>query len=314
MKQMKEFRYKNFFFWQVFYHHFRSCLKSLMNGPYEGAENLQPLPFVWFMDFLDSPKRKVRWLRLCTVVMFLMICFSNKVRADEKILVAAASDLNFAMNEICRAFEKSHPGIKVEVSYGSSGTFYAQIKQGAPYDIFFSADASYPSRLEEEGFAVKGQRQLYAIGKIVLWIPKKSALDPQKGLNVVLEPELKKLAIANPKHAPYGRAAEESLRYYRLLDKVQGKLVFGENISQTAQFVQTGSADAGIIAMSLAVSPNMAHSGSYWIIPTESYSRLEQGYAVLQRGKGKSSVKTFLEFVQGKKGDKILSDFGFILP
>ncbi|MDO8745033.1 MAG: molybdate ABC transporter substrate-binding protein [Candidatus Brocadiaceae bacterium] len=285
-----------------------------MNGPYEGAGNLQPLPFVWFMDFLDRPKRKVTWLRLCTVVMCLMIWFSGIVRADEKILIAAASDLNFAMNEICRAFEKSHPGIKVEVSYGSSGNFYAQIKQSAPYDIFFSADASYPSRLEEEGFAVKGQRQLYAIGKIVLWIPKKSALDPQKGLNVVLEPELKKLAISNPKHAPYGRAAEESLRYYGLLDKVQSKLVFGENISQTAQFVQTGSADAGIIAVSLAVSPSMAESGSYWVIPTESYSRLEQVYTVLQRGKGKSSVKTFLEFVQGKKGEKILSDFGFILP
>ncbi len=286
MKQMKEFRYKYFFFWHVFYH-----------------------PSI--SSFARMGKREIPWLLLCTVAMFLMICFSNKVRADEKILVAAASDLNFAMNEICRDFEKSHPGIRVEVSYGSSGNFYAQIKQGAPYDIFFSADASYPSRLEEEGFAVKGQRQLYAIGKIVLWIPKKSALNPQKGLSVVLEPELKKLAIANPKHAPYGRAAEESLRYYGLLDKVQDKLVFGENISQTAQFVQTGSADAGIIAMSLAISPGMAHSGSYWIISTESYGKLEQVYAVLQKGRDKLSVKTFLEFVQGKKGKKILSDFGF---
>jgi len=314
MKQMKEFLYKNFFSWQIFYHPFRSCLKSLMNGPYVGAENLQPLPFVWFMDFLDSPKRKVKLLLLCTVVMFLMICFPNNVRAGEKILIATASDLNFAMNEICRAFEKSHPGIKVEVSYGSSGNFYAQIKQGAPYDIFFSADASYPALLEEEGFAVKGQRHLYSIGKIVLWVPKKSALNPHEGLKIVLESNVKKLAIANPKHAPYGRAAEESLRYYGLLDKVQDKLVYGENISQTAQFVQTGAADAGIIAMSLAISPKMTSDGNYWIIPTESYSRLEQGYAVLQRGKGKSSVKTFLKFVQGKKGKKILSDFGFILP
>ncbi len=248
------------------------------------------------------------------VIMLSVVCFSRSAQAGEKILIAAASDLNFAMNEICRAFEKSHPGIKVEVSYGSSGNFYAQIKQGAPYDIFFSADASYPALLEEEGFAVKGQRHLYAIGKIVLWIPKKSALNPQKGLNLVLEPELKKLAIANPKHAPYGRAAEESLRYYGLLDKIQGKLVFGENISQTAQFVQTGAADAGIIAMSLAISSKMTSDGNYWIIPTESYSRLEQGYAVLQKGKGKSSVKTFLKFVQGKKGKTILSDFGFILP
>ncbi len=246
--------------------------------------------------------------------MLLMICFSHKVRADEKIRVAAAADLNFAMNEICRAFEKAHPGIKVEVSYGSSGNFFAQIKQGAPYDIFFSADASYPALLEHEGFAVKSQRQLYAIGKIVLWIPKKSALNLRNGLNLVLEPGLKKLAIANPKHAPYGQAAEESLRYYRLLDKVQDKLVFGENISQTAQFVQTGAADAGIIALSLAISPRMSESGSYWVIPAESYSRLEQVYTVLQRGKGKPGVKTFSEFVQGKKGKKILSDFGFILP
>lgn len=266
---------------------------------------------------LKIPKRRVTSfisIACATWLLFLLIAFRNAVCADEKILVAAASDLNFAMNEICRAFEKAHPGIKVEVSYGSSGNFFAQIKQGAPYDIFFSADASYPALLENEGFAVKGQRQLYAIGKIVLWIPKKSALNPQKGLNLVLETELKKLAIANPKHAPYGRAAEESLRYYGLLDKIQGKLVFGENISQTAQFVQTGAADAGIIAMSLAISPSMAESGSYWVIPTESYSRLEQGYAVLQRGKGKSSVKTFLEFVQGKKGKKILYDFSFILP
>src|SRR3990167_6684406 len=168
------------------------------------------------------------------LTIFLILCFSANVLADEKILIAAASDLNSAMNAICHAFEKSNPDIKTEVSYGSSGNFFAQIKQGAPYDIFFSADSSYPMRLEEEGFAVKGQQQLYAIGKIILWIPRKLTLNPQKGLNIVLKPEIKKLAIANPKHAPYGRAAEESLRYYGLWDKVQGKLVFGENISQTA--------------------------------------------------------------------------------
>lgn len=289
MQQIKVLHYKNFFFWQVFYH-----------------------PFI--PSFARRKKRKVKWLLQCTVVIFLTIYFSNNVWADEKILIAAASDLNFAMNEISRAFEKVNPGVKVEVSYGSSGNFYAQIKQGAPYDIFFSADTAYPALLEDEGFAVKGQRGLYAVGRIVLWIPKKSALNPRKGFNLVLEPGLKKLAIANPKHAPYGRAAAESLRYYGLWEKVQGKLVLGENISQTAQFAQTGTADAGIIAMSLAISPGMADSGSYWIIPTESYSRLEQVYTVLKRGKDKSSVKTFLEFVQGEKGKKILSDYGFVLP
>lgn len=247
-------------------------------------------------------------------IIFLLICFPDNVRANEKILIAAASDLNFAMNDMCRAFEKAYPDIKAEVSYGSSGNFYAQIKQGAPYDIFFSADASYPAVLEDEGFSVKGKQQLYAIGKIALWIPKQSALNPAKGLTIVLDPALKKLAIANPKHAPYGRGAEEALRYYGLWDKVQDKLVFGENISQTAQFAQTGAADAGIIAMSLAVSPGMAAGGNHWMIPDEAHHKLEQVYTVLQRGRDKSAVKIFLEFFQGTQGKKILSDYGFILP
>ena len=248
------------------------------------------------------------------LTIFLILCFSANVLADEKILIAAASDLNFAMNEICHAFEKSNPDIKTEVSYGSSGNFFAQIKQGAPYDIFFSADSSYPMRLEEAGLAVKELKRFYAVGRIVLWIPKKSTLDITKGLKIVLQQEFKKLAIANPRHAPYGRAAEETLRYYGLWDKVQGKLVFGENVSQTAQFVQTGAADAGIIALSTASSLKMANDGNYWIIPTETYSKLEQVYTVLQRGKDKSSVKAFLEYIQGEKGKKILSNYGFIVP
>lgn len=266
---------------------------------------------------LKIPKRGVTSfisIACATWLLFLLIAFHNTGCADEKILIAAASDLKFAMDEVCHTFEQANPGIQVSVSYGSSGNFFAQIKQGAPFDLFFSADASYPARLEEEGFCVKGQQSLYAIGKIVLWIPKKSPLNPQKGLSIVLESEVKKLAIANPKHAPYGRAAEEALRYYHLWDKVQDKLAFGENISQTAQFVQTGAADAGIIALSLAISPKMVNDGIYWIIPDESYSKLEQVYTVLQRGKDKSGVKTFLKFVQGEKGRKILSAYGFILP
>ncbi|KXK29537.1 MAG: molybdenum ABC transporter substrate binding component [Candidatus Brocadia sinica] len=266
---------------------------------------------------LEIPKRRVAGflsIACATWLLFLFIAFHNTVRADEKILIAAASDLKFAMDDICHIFEQANPDIHVDVSYGSSGNFYAQIKQGAPFDLFFSADATYPTRLEEEGLAVKGQRYLYAIGKIVLWIPKRSALNPQKGLNIVLKPEVKKLTIANPKHAPYGRAAKEALRYYQLWDMVQNKLVFGENISQTAQFVQTGAADAGIIALSLAISPKMVNDGNYWIIPDESYNKLEQVCTVLQRGKDKSDIKTFLKFVQGKKGRKILSEYGFVLP
>lgn len=263
--------------------------------------------------FIKTYKKKMAHLVFTAgvvVLTLLFACLPYHAQGSEKILIAAASDLNFAMDEILSAFAT----IDVDVSYGSSGNFYAQIKQGAPYDLFFSADASYPARLEEEGFSVKGRRGLYAIGQIVLWIPGKSSLDPQKGLEVVLKPEVKKLSIANPKHAPYGRAAEEALRYYGILDKVRDKLVFGENISQAAQFVQTGAADAGIIALSLAISPKMAKDGTYWIIPETSHGKLEQAYTVLQRGKDKPGVKSFLEFVQSEKGKKILSDFGFIVP
>ncbi|MBI5307836.1 MAG: molybdate ABC transporter substrate-binding protein, partial [Planctomycetes bacterium] len=195
--------------------------------------------------FIKIYKKKMANFIFTTGVVgltLLFICLPYHARGGEKILIAAASDLNFAMDELLSVFEKAHPTVDVDVSYGSSGNFYAQIKQGAPYDLFFSADASYPARLEEEGVSVKGRRSLYAIGQIVLWIPGTTSLDPQKGLEVVLKPAVKRLAIANPKHAPYGRAAEESLRYYGVLDKVRDKLVFGENISQTAQFAQTGAA------------------------------------------------------------------------
>lgn len=261
-------------------------------------------------------KQKINFILAAGIVwlMILFACLPYNARGGEKILIAAASDLKFAMDEILSAFEKTNPAIDVEVSYGSSGNFYAQIKQGAPYDVFFSADASYPARLEAEDLCVKGQRRLYAIGQIALWIPGKSSLDVRKGLDAILDPAVKKLAIANPRHAPYGRAAEESLRYYGLWDKVRNKLVFGENISQTAQFAQTGAADAGIIALSLAISPKMTNDGTYWIIPEVSHSKLEQCYTVLQRGKDKSAVKTFLEFVQGDEGKKTLSAYGFVLP
>lgn len=266
---------------------------------------------------LKIPKRWIATFILiacATWLLFLFIAFHRTVCADGKILIAAAADLKFAMDEISAAFKKGNPEVDMDISYGSSGNFYAQIKQGAPFDLFFSADASYPARLEEEGFVVKGCRKPYAIGKIVLWVPKKSPLNPQKGFDIVSGNGVRKIAIANPKHAPYGRAAEEAFRYYGVWEKIQGKLVFGENVSQTAQFVQMGAADAGIIALSLAISPNMVNDGNYWIIPEESYGKLEQVCAVLPKGMDKPGVRAFLKFVQEEKGKGILSGYGFVLP
>ncbi|MDN3510385.1 MAG: molybdate ABC transporter substrate-binding protein [Candidatus Jettenia sp.] len=268
------------------------------------------------MNLRSSKRRVTKFISIAcaTWLMFLLIAFHNTVRADEKILIAAAANLNPAMDEICKGFEKAYPTIDAEISYGSSGNFFAQIKQGAPFDIFFSADTTYPARLEEEGLAVKGESKIYAFGSIVLWIPKKSSLNPRKGLHIVVEPKVKKVAIANQKLAPYGMAAEEALRYYGLWDKVQDKLVFGENISQTAQFVQSGAANVGIIALSQAISPKMESDGDYWIIPAESYNKLGQAYAILEKGNDKPGVRKFLEFVQGKKGEKVFLKYGYSLP
>ncbi len=236
------------------------------------------------------------------------------VQAGDKILIAAASNLKFTMDEICHAFNEIRPSVRIKVSYGSSGSFFAQIKQGAPYDILFSADALYPEMLEKEGLTVKGTQKVYAVGKIVLWVPGKSSVDLKRGLQAVISSEIKRLAIANPRHAPYGRAAEESLRYYGLWDEVKGKLIYGENISQAAQFVHTEAADAGIISLSLATSPGMLQGGRYWIIPDESHNAIEQVYVVLQKGKGKDSIGEFLGFLHGENGSRILSRYGFVIP
>jgi len=257
--------------------------------------------------------KKITGYRL--LIIFILISgFSLSVQAADNILVAAASNLRFAMHEICQDFQKENTSIQTKVSYGSSGNFFAQISQGAPFDIFFSADATYPELLEKEGLTAKETQKVYAVGKIVLWFPKDSKVDLDKGLQSVTFPAVKKLVIANPRHAPYGRAAEESLRYYGLWEKVEGKLIYGENISQTAQFVHTGAADAGIVALSLAISPKMLDEGRYWIIPDESHSDIEQIYVVLKKGKRKKSVRKFLDFIHGEKGGKILSRYGFVIP
>jgi len=248
------------------------------------------------------------------IVFVLIFGFLLPVQAGDNILIAAASNLRFAMHEICRDFQEENSSVQTKVSYGSSGNFFAQISQGAPFDIFFSADATYPELLEKKGLTAKETQKVYAVGKIVLWVPKVSKVDPDKGLQAVTFSAIKKLAIANPRHAPYGRAAEESLRYYGLWEKVKGKLIYGENISQTAQFIHTGAADAGIVALSLAISPKMLDEGRYWVIPDESHSDIEQIYVVLKKGKGKKCIQEFLDFIHGEGGGNILSRYGFVIP
>ena len=202
----------------------------------------------------------------------------------------------------------------MDVTYGSSGNFSSQIQSGAPFDLFFSADTDYPRQLEASGFAEPGTFCVYAIGRIVIWIPPEGKVDvPKEGWRALLDAGVQKIAIANPQHAPYGSAAIAALQKAGIYEKVKAKLVYGENISQAAQFVQSGNAQAGILAESLAVSPAMKN-GKYWEIPLETYPAIEQGAIVVKNAKNKASALAFLEFVRSEAGQKLLEKYGFALP
>ncbi len=245
-------------------------------------------------------------------LVLLVFCAVTPLRAEE-IAVAAASDLNFAIKDVIGEFEKQ-TGHHVKLSLGSSGNFYAQLQQGAPFDLYFSADIGYPKKLEEAGLTVPGSLYRYAVGRVVLWVPKTSPLDLSKGLTVLREPAIKKIAIANPKHAPYGRAAVAAMEHAQVYADVKDRLVLGENISQAAQFIESGACDVGIIALSLAMAPAMSTAGRYWEIPADAHPPLEQGAVVLKQSKHQELARSFLSFLQGPEGREMMTRYGFTVP
>lgn len=236
-------------------------------------------------------------------------------QATAQVRVAAASDLRFAMDELIVAWAGANPGIAVAPTYGSSGNFLAQIKEGAPFDVFFSADAEYPRELEKAGLAESGSTQLYGIGQIVVWVPNESALAVATGgLEALTDPSVRTVAIANPEHAPYGRAAVAAMKTAGVYGAVEPKLVLGENVSQAAQFVESGNADAGVLALSLAVAPALRDRGRYALVPIESYPRLEQGAVVLTSATNPDAARALLDYVLGPNGREVLDRYGFLLP
>ncbi len=243
---------------------------------------------------------------LLLVLLFaaISVCYA------QEITVAAASDLQFAMPELVRNFEQQ-AGSRVKVSYGSSGNFFSQIQNGAPFDAFFSADIAYPQKLEAAGVTEPGTLRKYATGRLVIWVRNQSPLDLSKGLQALADPDVKKIAAANPTHAPYGRAAIAALKSQGVYEKVASRLVFGENISQTAQFVETGNADVGLIALSLAIAPAMKAKGRYVDVPTTAYPAIEQACVVIKNSRQKELARKFVEYVTGAEGKKILARYGF---
>lgn len=231
----------------------------------------------------------------------------------QQLSVAAAADLQFAFQDVATRFEKD-TGHHVQLIFGSSGNFYTQIQNGAPFDLYFSADLDYPKKLDAAGLTEPGTLYKYATGQLVLWVPKESKLDLSKGLTALLDPAVKKIAVANPQHAPYGRAAVAALKHENLYDRLANKLVLGENISQTASFVVSGSADAGIIALSLALAPSMKEKGKYVSVPAEDYPPIVQGAVILKSSKQPALDRQFMNYIKSPAIVELMKGYGFVVP
>jgi molybdate transport system substrate-binding protein len=243
------------------------------------------------------------------LVLFLLVVTSGTSLQAQKLLIAAASDLKFALDSVVVIFKRENPGVIIDLTYGSSGKLYEQISHTAPFDLFFSADIEYPLNLKKKGMAVS-EVYHYGTGRIVIW--SKRMNPSETGIKSLEDKSIVKVAIANPAHAPYGRRAEEALKHYKLYGQLQSKLVFGENISQAAQFVTTGAADIGIIALSLALSPTMKQQkGTYYLIPDTSHKPLDQGFVILKNAAKNPLATKFKDFILSTNAKKILRYFGF---
>lgn len=241
------------------------------------------------------------------VSLLAVIGLVSPTFADEVKLAVAA---NFAApaKQIAADFEVE-TGHKAVISTGSTGSFYAQIKNGAPFEVFLAADDETPAKLEGEGAGVKGSRYTYAIGKIVLWSAQPGYVDA-KG-EVLKKGEYRKLSIANPKAAPYGAAAIEVLKKLGLADAVQPKLVQGENITQAWLFVSSGNAELGFVALSQVWQDGKLASGSVWIVPAADYTPIRQDAILLAKGEGKPAAEAFLKFLKGDKARAVIKSYGY---
>ena len=231
-----------------------------------------------------------------------------------ELVVAGAADLSAALKELSAGYEKKS-GVHVKLSFGASGALTQQIQNGAPFDLLFSADMDYPRQLIAAGQADGATLYQYAVGRLVLWVAANSPLDPEhNGFKVLLDPYVKKIAIANPQHAPYGRAAVAALKHAGMYDQVSDRLVLGENVSQAAQFVESGNAQAGFVPLAHAVAPGIEGKGKYWAIPAEYYPALAQGVVVLSHSQHKKEAAEFVEYIKAKESAEVWRKYGFTLP
>lgn len=242
------------------------------------------------------------------ILLFFFQFLLSTALADE-VRVAVATNFFTTLKEIVAKFEEE-TGHTAVVSSGSSGKFYAQIRHGAPFDVFLSADVKRPQLLEQEGLAVQGSRFTYAVGRLVLWSPNSNMI-PGDGKAILKKGDFSRLAIANPKTAPYGAAAQSTLQALDLWNQTKGRIVQGENIGQAFQFVFSKNAQLGFVALSQILGPKVNEEGSRWDVPANFYDPLYQQAVLLVKGKSNKAAKAFLDYVKGPKARKIITRFGY---
>jgi molybdate transport system substrate-binding protein len=247
--------------------------------------------------------------RLMILLAISLLPAASHAASSSQMTIAAAADLHQAMDDIVTAYRRDHPAASIKVVYGASGVLLTQIEQGAPFDLFFSADSDYPQKLITEGQA-GGAAVPYAVGHLVLW---SGSLD-MHGVRVadLAQPRFGRIAIANPEHAPYGKRAEQALRSAGVWDALQPRLVYGENIAQTAEFARSGAAQVGIIALSLALDPGA--KGSYVAVPDSAFQPLVQSFVLTKQGAGNDLAQDFERYVQRAPARAILAHYGFSRP
>jgi molybdate transport system substrate-binding protein len=265
----------------------------------------------------ESPGAARLWRTFCCGLLLGGLLISAAAAGAQNIpqlTVAVAANLELAMKDLRQDFERQ-TNTQLNVVYGASGSLLAQIENGAPFDVFLSADMAYPRKLIAEHLADGSTLYRYAIGRLVLWAPAATGLDlPKLGMESLLSPRVTKIAMANPRHAPYGHAALAALRYFKLYGKVSSKLVMGESVSQAAQFVESGNAQVGFLPLSLVFAPETKTKGVYFEVPQEAYPVIEQGAVVLAKTTNRQLADQFLAFLKQPGTVLLLKKYGFLEP
>jgi molybdate transport system substrate-binding protein len=263
-----------------------------------------------------APIGRRSFVVLCTAMLLVLtVACAKRARPPSTSLgVAAAASLRDVLPEVVREFEASSAGVHVEVVYGSSGSLATQVAQRAPYDVFLSADTTFPAQLEKDGHAIAGSTVRYAAGRIALWVPTASPLDLDKGMECLRDQRVRRIAIANPRLAPYGVAARQALDRIGLSGTNGPQVVEAENIAQAAQYVESGATDIGILALSTVMSETMKAKGRSWTIPADMHEPIIHAGCVIASTPDRAAAERFLAFLRSETGRAIVQRHGFDTP